>query len=73
MKVRASVKPICEKCKIIRRNGNVMVICRGLHDGRHVRAEVGQWEEERGLVLHVLGEGLGGKPHLLEDLHGLLC
>jgi len=27
MKVRASVKPICDKCKIIRRNGNVMVIC----------------------------------------------
>jgi large subunit ribosomal protein L36 len=27
MKVRPSVKPICEKCKIIRRKGNVMVIC----------------------------------------------
>ncbi|HRF51143.1 MAG TPA: 50S ribosomal protein L36, partial [Trichococcus flocculiformis] len=27
MKVRASVKPICEKCKVIRRNGRVMVIC----------------------------------------------
>ena len=27
MKVRASVKPICEKCKIIRRKGAVMVIC----------------------------------------------
>lgn len=27
MKVRASVKPICEKCKIIRRKGKVMVIC----------------------------------------------
>lgn len=27
MKVRASVKPICEKCKIIKRNGKVMVIC----------------------------------------------
>jgi large subunit ribosomal protein L36 len=28
MKVRASVKPICEKCKIIKRNGKVMVICK---------------------------------------------
>ncbi len=27
MKVRASVKPICEKCKVIRRGGNVLVIC----------------------------------------------
>ncbi|MDU5260910.1 MAG: 50S ribosomal protein L36 [Clostridium celatum] len=25
MKVRPSVKPICEKCKIIRRKGRVMV------------------------------------------------
>ena len=27
MKVRQSVKPIREKCKIIRRKGKVMVIC----------------------------------------------
>jgi len=27
MKVRPSVKPICEKCKVIRRKGHVMVIC----------------------------------------------
>jgi large subunit ribosomal protein L36 len=27
MKVQASVKPICEKCKVIRRNGVVRVIC----------------------------------------------
>jgi len=27
MKVRASVKPICEKCKIIKRQGKVMIIC----------------------------------------------
>ena len=27
MKVRPSVKPICEKCKIIKRKGKVMVIC----------------------------------------------
>ena len=26
MKVRSSVKPICEKCKVIKRNGRVMVI-----------------------------------------------
>ena len=27
MKVKPSVKVICEKCKIIRRKGRVMVIC----------------------------------------------
>ena len=27
MKVRASVKPICSKCKVIRRRGSVFVIC----------------------------------------------
>ncbi|MBS7105673.1 MAG: 50S ribosomal protein L36, partial [Faecalibacterium prausnitzii] len=26
MKVKPSVKPICEKCKVIRRKGRVMVI-----------------------------------------------
>ena len=27
MKVRPSVKPICEKCRVIKRHGKVMVIC----------------------------------------------
>jgi large subunit ribosomal protein L36 len=27
MKVRASVKPICDKCKVIHRKGIVRVIC----------------------------------------------
>ena len=27
MKVRASVKKICEKCRIIRRRGRVRIIC----------------------------------------------
>lgn len=27
MKVKASVKPICGKCRIIKRKGKVMVIC----------------------------------------------
>ena len=27
MKVKPSVKPICEKCKVIKRIGRVMVIC----------------------------------------------
>jgi large subunit ribosomal protein L36 len=27
MKVRSSVKKICDKCKVIKRNGQVRVIC----------------------------------------------
>ena len=27
MKVKASVRPVCEKCRIIRRKGVVRVIC----------------------------------------------
>lgn len=27
MKVRSSVKPICDKCKVITRKGRVCVIC----------------------------------------------
>ncbi|MCL1994414.1 MAG: 50S ribosomal protein L36 [Spirochaetes bacterium] len=27
MKVRTSVKPICDKCKIIKRNGIIRIIC----------------------------------------------
>ena len=27
MKVRPSVKPLCEKCKVIKRKGRIMVIC----------------------------------------------
>nr|AWX53503.1 ribosomal protein L36 [Scotinosphaera sp. NIES-154] len=27
MKVRSSVKKICENCRLIRRNGKIMIIC----------------------------------------------
>ena len=27
MKTRSSVKPMCDKCRVIRREGKVMVIC----------------------------------------------
>lgn len=27
MKVRASVKPMCPNCRVIRRKGKVMIIC----------------------------------------------
>ena len=30
MKVKPSVKKMCDKCKVIRRHGRVMVICENL-------------------------------------------
>ncbi len=30
MKVRASVKKMCENCRVIKRKGRVMVICQNL-------------------------------------------
>jgi len=27
MKVRASVKPMCDRCRVIKRHGKVLVIC----------------------------------------------
>jgi large subunit ribosomal protein L36 len=27
MKVRASVKPMCDRCRVIKRHGTVLVIC----------------------------------------------
>ena len=36
MKVRASVRRICENCKVIRRKGKVRVIC---SDGRHKQVQ----------------------------------
>lgn len=42
MKVKPSVKPICEKCKVIRRKGRVMVICQNpKHKQR--QANSGAW------------------------------
>ena len=40
MKVRPSVKPMCEKCKIIKRKGKVMVICENpKHKQRQVKSQ----------------------------------
>lgn len=38
MKVRPSVKKICDKCKVIKRNGKVMVICE-IQSTNSVRAD----------------------------------
>ena len=39
MKVNPSVKPICDHCRVIRRNGNVMVICKS--NPRHKALDMG--------------------------------
>jgi large subunit ribosomal protein L36 len=38
MKVQPSVKKICDKCKVIRRHGRVMVICENV---RHKQRQGG--------------------------------
>ena len=52
MKVRASVKKICPKCKIIRRKGIVRVICTNPQDGPKHKQKQGWgeiWQEYLGL------------------------
>ena len=44
MKVRPSVKPICDKCRIIKRKGRVMVIC---ENPKHKQRQGNQEELER--------------------------
>ena len=39
MKVRPSVKPMCEKCKVIKRKGRVVVIC-SIQSISNVRANI---------------------------------
>jgi len=41
MKVRASVKKICPKCKIVKRKGKVMVICSNPQDGQRHKQRQG--------------------------------
>ena len=49
MKVRPSVKPICEYCKVIRRNGRVMVICPS--NPKHKQRQGSYRKEKKWLVL----------------------
>ena len=59
MKVKPSVKPICDKCKVIRRHGRVMVICENL---RHKQRQ-GQRPDE-GAQRHACHAAGGvGAPH----------
>ena len=36
MKVRASIKPLCRNCRVIRRKGTVRIICK---DPRHKKRQ----------------------------------
>ena len=49
MKVKPSVKKICDKCKVIRRHGNVMVIC---DNPRHKHARAETRCDPRGITPH---------------------
>ncbi len=50
MKVRPSVKKMCDKCKIIRRHGKVLVIC---ENPRHKQRQARKEENHLWLVLLV--------------------
>jgi len=47
VKVRSSVKPICEKCKVIKRKGRVRVIC---ENPRHKDRVNKSWSGDKGLI-----------------------
>ena len=53
MKVRASVKPRCERCKIIRRNRVVLIICTNPNTNRSKGRARRRWEES--LVARIAG------------------
>ena len=67
MKVKPSVKKICSKCRIIRRNGRVMVIC---SDPRHKqrqgcqpgRAKAARWSATTFAAAHAVVLARGGDP-----------
>ena len=40
MKVRPSVKKICDKCKVIKRKGKIMVICENPSIGRKTASDI---------------------------------
>ena len=58
MKVRASVKPICEKCKVIKRNGKVLAHVSGkirtnyirIIPGDKVKVELSPYDLTRGRI-----------------------
>ena len=75
MKVRPSVKPMCEKCKIIKRKGRVMVICENpKHKQRDVYKRQGyiksfslQDNGNQGII-HITLKYLGKKQPALSGL-----
>ena len=60
MKVRASVKRICEGCKLVRRKGRIYVICSS--DARHKQRQgeeslCAAWFKKHGYTVELLPEG----------------
>src|SRR5690349_6973702 len=57
MKVRASVKPMCERCRVIKRHGRTMVICT---NPRHKQRQ--GWRSNR--VARIAGVNLPNQKRL---------
>ena len=65
MKVRASVKPICDKCKVIKRKGIVRIIC---ENPKHKQRQARIRNTNRGRVERVLELFGPAEPLHDEDL-----
>ena len=59
MKVRPSVKPMCEHCKVIKRHGRVMVICPACEKPTRIKHAVVDGKKVR--VCKKCGEQLDAK------------
>ena len=60
MKVRSSVKPICEKCKVIKRKGSIRIIC---ENPKH--------KQRQGWLPHRKGSESAG--NLMRNCFGKIC
>ena len=60
VKVRSSVKPICEKCKVIKRKGSVRIICE-IQSINSVRANTEHLVNASGYAQHELSEKIRPK------------
>ena len=67
MKVRPSVKKMCDKCKIIRRHGKVLVICETLNMARLVGVDLPRNKRIEIALTYIYGIGLTTSKKVLAE------
>jgi len=70
MKVRVSVKPICDKCKVIRRRGVVRIICDKPEKAKDVLDGQGFGASVTPVIAVEMPQRPGGLADILETLGG---